>query len=85
MAPLTQCTWVWVDAGRERRAGTPGVLYSVRSQRLGCNLATEQQHQRYRINEINILYNRPEATVTLNIKFKQLSNIGQRIRPYVTS
>ena len=40
---LTQWTWVWANSRGERRAGKPGVLPSVGSQRVGHNWATEQQ------------------------------------------
>ena len=43
MASLTQWTWVWANSSRWWRTGKPGVLQSVRSQRVGRNWATEQQ------------------------------------------
>ena len=43
MASPTQCTWVWANSRRQRRAGRPGVLPSVGWQRLGHDLETEQQ------------------------------------------
>ena len=43
MASLTQWTWVWVKCGRQWRTGKPGMPQSMRSQRVGHNLATEQQ------------------------------------------
>ena len=43
MASLTQWTWVWASSSRWWRTGKPGVLQSVRSQRVGHNWATEQQ------------------------------------------
>ena len=43
MASLTQWTWVWASSGRWRRTGKPGMLQSMGSQRVGHNLATEQQ------------------------------------------
>ena len=43
MASPTQWTWVWVSSRRWRRTGKPGVLQSMRSQRVWHNLATEQQ------------------------------------------
>ena len=47
MASLTQQTWVWVNSRRRWRAGKPGVLQSMRWQRLGHSLVTEQQQQAY--------------------------------------
>ena len=32
MASLTQWTWVWVNSGKYRRTGNPGMLQSMRSQ-----------------------------------------------------
>ena len=42
-SPLTQRTWVWANSGRQWRTGKPGVLQSLRLQRVGHNWATEQQ------------------------------------------
>ena len=35
--------WVWANSGRQWRTGKPGVLQSMVSQRVGIDLATEQQ------------------------------------------
>ena len=43
MALLTQWTWIWASSGREWRTVKPGVLQSVRSQRVRHDLATKQQ------------------------------------------
>ena len=43
MASLTQWTWLWANSGRLWRTGKPGVLQSRGSQRVGHNLATEQE------------------------------------------
>ena len=43
MASLTQRTWVWANSGRQWRTRKPGMLQSMRSQRISHNLATEQQ------------------------------------------
>ena len=44
MASLTQWTWVWASSG-SWRTGRPGVLLSMRSQRVGHDWLTEpQQH-----------------------------------------
>ena len=45
MASSTQWTWVWANSRRWWRTGKPGVLQSMGSQRVGHNLATEQQQQ----------------------------------------
>ena len=41
MTSLTQWTWVWVNFGSWWWIGRPGVLQSMRSQRVGHNWATE--------------------------------------------
>ena len=43
MASSTQWTWVWASSGRWWRAGKPGVLQSMGSQRIRHNLVTKQQ------------------------------------------
>ena len=43
MASLTQWTWVWANSRRWWRTGKPDVLHSMGSQRVRCDLATEQQ------------------------------------------
>ena len=48
MASLTQWTWVWANSGRWWRAGKPGMLQSMGLQRLGHDLATEQQQSLFR-------------------------------------
>ena len=46
--PFLFCwTWVWANSGRERRTGKPGVLQSMGWQRVGNDLATEQQSFSY--------------------------------------
>ena len=40
MASLTQWTWVWANSGRWWRTGNPGVLWSMRVQRVGHDLTT---------------------------------------------
>ena len=45
MASPTQWTWVWASSRREWRTGMPGVLQSMRSQRVGQDWATEQQQE----------------------------------------
>ena len=42
-ASPTQWTWVWASSGRWWRTGRPGVLQSMGSQRIGHDLAPEQQ------------------------------------------
>ena len=39
---ITRWTWVWASSGRWWRAGKPGVLQSMGSQRVGHDSATEQ-------------------------------------------
>ena len=41
MASVTQWIWVWVDSGSWWWTGRPGVLWSMGSQRVGHNWATE--------------------------------------------
>ena len=43
MASPIQWTWVWADSGRWWRKGKPGVLQSMRSQRVLTNWTTEMQ------------------------------------------
>ena len=47
MASPARWTWVWAGSGRWWRTGRPGVLQSMGLQRVGHNLATEQQQQDY--------------------------------------
>ena len=42
MASLTQWTWVWASSGSWCWVGKPGILQSVRSQRVGWDWATER-------------------------------------------
>ena len=42
MTSLTQWTWVWAGSGRWWRTGKPGVLQSMRLQRVRHDWATEQ-------------------------------------------
>ena len=42
MASMTQWTWVWANPGRWWRTGKPGVLWSMGSQRVGHDWATER-------------------------------------------
>ena len=43
MASWTQWTWIWANSGKQQRTGKPGILQSVRLQRVGQDLANEQQ------------------------------------------
>ena len=45
MASSTQWVWIWTNSRRLWRTGEPGLLQSMGSQRVGHNLATEQQQQ----------------------------------------
>ena len=49
----TQWTWVWASSRRWWRTEKPGMLQSIRSQRVGHNWATEQQ-QNPRLNNNKI-------------------------------
>ena len=44
-ASPTRWTWVWASSRRWWRAGKPGVMQSMGSQRVGYNLVTEQLQQ----------------------------------------
>ena len=46
VASLTQWTWVWAISGTWWRTGKTGMLQSMRLQRVGHDLATEQQQRR---------------------------------------
>ena len=48
MASPAQWTWVWANSGRWWSTRKPGVLHSMRSQRVGHNWATEQQQNHRR-------------------------------------
>ena len=43
LALVTQGMWVWTNSRRWWRIGKPGMLQSMRSQRVGHDLVTEQQ------------------------------------------
>ena len=43
MASPNQWRWIWVNSRRQWRAGKPGMLQSMESQRVGHDLGTEQQ------------------------------------------
>ena len=43
MASPTQWTWMWANSRRQWRTETPGVPEPMKSQRVGQDLATEQQ------------------------------------------
>ena len=45
MASPTQWTWIWANSGRQWRKEEPGVLQSLRLQRVGHDRATEQRDQ----------------------------------------
>ena len=45
MVSPTQWTWVWLNSGRWWRAGKPGVLQFMVSQRVGQSWVTEQKQQ----------------------------------------
>ena len=62
MASPTQWTWVWASSGRRWRAGKPGVLQSMGSQRVRHNWATETY-----LTYLKILSNTSE--IYLNTKY----------------
>ena len=45
IASPTQWSWVWAKSARSWRTGKPGALQPMGLQRVGYNLATEQQQQ----------------------------------------
>ena len=45
IAPLTQCTWIWANSGRQWRTEDPGMLQSMESQRVWHDLVIEQLHR----------------------------------------
>ena len=45
IASLTQMTWIWTNSRRQWKAGEPGMLQFMGSQRVRCDLDTEQQHK----------------------------------------
>ena len=45
IASLTQWVQIWANSWRYWRTEKPGILQSMGSQRVGLNLATEQQQQ----------------------------------------
>ena len=47
-------TWSWAHSRRYRKTGKPGVLPSMRSQRVGHNLATEWQQQGHKVDYLGI-------------------------------
>ena len=47
MASPAQWTWVWANSGRQWRTGKPGVLQSMRLQRVRHDSAIKQQHWGY--------------------------------------
>ena len=65
MSSLTQWTWIWVSSGRWWRTGKPGVLQSMRLQRVGHDLVTEQQQtDRAKIRAPAVLSPQLEGSLT---------------------
>ena len=61
MISPVQRTWVWTNSRRWWRKGKPGVLQSMGMQRVGYDLATEQQKQQIPYQEkINITFHKYE-------------------------
>ena len=52
MASPMQWTWTWASSGRRWGTGKPGVLQSMGLWRVGHNLATEQQQQFNKMDEM---------------------------------
>ena len=55
LASPTQWTWVWAnsrDSLKAWRTGKPGELQTMRSQRVGHDLATEQQQHRNKLDSV---------------------------------
>ena len=63
MASPTQWTWVWANSRRYWRTGKPGVLQSMRQQRVRHDLVTEQQ-------QINNVFARKPCSQTENTNVK---------------
>ena len=53
MASPVQWIWTWVNSGRWRGTGKPGVPQSLGSRRVKQDLETEQQQQRPKCNRLN--------------------------------
>ena len=58
LASLTQWSWLWAKSRRQWRAKEPGMPQSMGSQRVGLDLATEQQPQ-YSYTEITKMFRLP--------------------------
>ena len=48
VASPTQWTWTWANSRRQWRTVKPAMLQSMGSQRVGCDLATEQQQHPFK-------------------------------------
>ena len=77
MASPTQWTWVWANSGRKWRIEKPGMLQSIGSQGVRCDLATEQQHKENLIGQIKL---QPQ-----NIQIKWYENTNQTVAKYSRS
>ena len=70
MASQTQWIWVWTNSMRQWRTEKPGVMQSRGLQRVGRDLATEQQLQRYKGLLKNLFEKKPwEKTKDKKIGF----------------
>ena len=56
MASLTQWTWVWANSRRQWRTGKSGLLLFMWSQKVGHNLASEQQQNRFNLSKLRIFF-----------------------------
>ena len=62
-ASPTQWTWTWANSWRQWRTGKPGALQSKGSQRIGHDLATEQQQRGYMGRQIQVCLVNLESTL----------------------
>ena len=78
MASPTQWTWVWANSRRWWRTGKPGMLHSMRSQRVGHNWAAEQQQQsgHWDLTDVENLL---QPTITKIYSSQEYMNILYRI------
>ena len=55
MTSSSQWTWVWASSGSWRWTGKPGVLQSMRSQRVGHSWMTELNWSVYTVNSVSLM------------------------------
>ena len=74
-ASPTQWTWVWASSGSSWRTGKPGVLQSMRSQRVGYNLATEmkwREHKEYETLKNNRSLKNCSSVLLVDIRYASI-------------